>query len=77
MRTFWLRLTAGTVVTVQGRDVRVQGVLAPKARRIQDALTSFLPSEGHLAITGRRVKVYGKLREVEQRVRNSVLAHLP
>jgi hypothetical protein len=76
MHSFWLRLTSGTLVTVKGRDVRVRGVLAPKARRIEDALSSFLPCEGHVAITGGRIKVYGELRSVEQRVRNSVLAHL-
>jgi len=76
MHPLWLRLTSGTLVTVKGREVRVRGVLAPKARKLEDALSSFLPCDGHVAITGGRVKVYGELRAVEQRVRNSVLAHL-
>ncbi len=76
MRKIWLRLTSGTVVTVRGRSVQVQGVLTRKARRIETALALFLPSEGYLTITSGRVRVYGHLREVEQRVRNSVLAHL-
>lgn len=76
MRNIWLRLTSGTVVTVKGQSVRVQGVLTRKASRIETALASFLPSDGSVTITGGRVRVYGRLREVEQRVRNSVLAHL-
>lgn len=76
MRNLWLRLTSGTVVTVRGHSVRVQGVLERKASHIERALTSFLPSDGWVTITAGRVRVYGRLREVEQRVRNSVLAHL-
>lgn len=76
MRALWSRLTAGTVVTVRGHNVRVRGVLARKARKLEDALSSFLPCDGTVTITGGRVKVFGDLAAVEQRVRNSVLAHL-
>jgi len=76
MRTLWHRLTAATVVTVRGHDVQVRGVLARKARRLEDALGPFLPCKGTVTITDGRVRIFGDLAAVEQRVRNSVLAHL-
>lgn len=76
MRALWLQLTSGTVVTVKGHEVRVRGLLARKAAKIENSLQSFLPANGYVTITNGRVKVLGDLLKYEQRVRNSVLAHL-
>lgn len=76
MRALWSRLTAATVVTIHGREVKVRGVLTRKAGRLRDALEPFLPCEATVTITAGRVRVFGELKAVEQRVRNAVLAHL-
>ncbi len=76
MRTLWMRLTCQTLVTVKGKAVQVRSAHSRQRLKIVDALATFLPTDGHVTITGRRVKVHGALCGVEQRVRNSILAVL-
>ena len=76
MRDFWRRLTSQTVITVREHEVRVRGLDPRKARRVEGALTSFLPCRGSITIKGKSIRAHGDLEAVEQRVRNAILAHL-
>jgi hypothetical protein len=65
-----LRLVSDTQIVVSGTGVTVRGKHRRQRRVIGEALESFLPGEGVITITGRRVQVYGSLAESEQAIRN-------
>ena len=76
MRDFWRRLTSQTVITVRDHEVRVRGLDPRRARRVENALSSFLPCHGSITISGKSIRAHGDLAPLEQRVRNAILAHL-
>ncbi|MDA1264833.1 MAG: hypothetical protein O2816_07130 [Planctomycetota bacterium] len=64
------------MITIREQEVRVRGLSPHKARRVENALASFLPCRGSVTISGKSIRAHGDLAPVEQRVRNAILAHL-
>ncbi|MCA9118346.1 MAG: hypothetical protein KDA79_24950 [Planctomycetaceae bacterium] len=71
-----LSLSSDSLIILDGEQISVRGRHARQQPAITEALESFLPAEGLIAITGKRIRVYGHLREAEQGIRNILLISL-